>query len=628
MEIVTLREFFAALRRLPKKLLPTHRGEWTDYWNIGAASTAYETSLNRRTYHRLYEAEAVLAMGDHQAATKRQGDLEHAWENAWWYDEHTWGANTSIVQPFRQPARSQLNQKLNFAYRARSVAQLTRLEAIDRLARSVKGGNEKYYILAMNSLPWDREERLQFPASWLHTNAATTVSHVQYLDRLEGTEQTGLGDQAMVVTQPVKVPAMGYRLLRASDLAAEPTKGAPSRPAKQAKAENQWFRIELDAKRGGIKSMYDKTRHREWADRKSDHALGGFVYEYPQTTKATVDRYGGRMQIFRESDWSKFMTYGGWNADWPAVRKGITKVLEQRVTTLPGRVVLSQRCSAPGVAGVSYEVTLSDDAPYVDLAVTIDKLWDTSPDACYIAFPFSLNNAQPRYQTVGGIVRPHHDQLPDCNQDYHTAQHWADLSNDRHGVTVTTLDAPIVMFGGFNVAQMFDKPRRRIRPLLLSLPMTNYYHCNYAGGQLGAVTFHYRLYPHGPFDAAESNRLAQEAASPVVSHPVMNPSGTKPPQASFLGLSNPAVIPLAVKPSARGEDLVLRLFNASDKPCETTVAFPVHVLTKAWKCDGLENPESALTVSSGSLKLKLSGNETVTCRVELQDRGGRSRKRV
>ena len=83
------------------------------------------------------------------------------------------------------------------------------------------------------------------------------------------------------------------------------------------------LRIELDAKRGGIKSMYDKTRRREWADRKSEHALGGFVYEYPRITKSSLDRYGGRMQIFRESDWSKFMAYGGWNANWPAVRKGM-----------------------------------------------------------------------------------------------------------------------------------------------------------------------------------------------------------------------------------------------------------------------------------------------------------------
>jgi alpha-mannosidase len=216
-------------------------------------------------------------------------------------------------------------------------------------------------------------------------------------------------------------------------------------------------------------------------------------------------------------------------------------------------------------------------------------------------------------------VRPHHDQLPDCNQDYHTAQQWVDLSNEKYGVTVTTLDAPIVMFGDFNVAKMLDGPRARIKPLLLSLPMTNYYHCNYAGGQLGAVTFHYRLYPHGRFDAPESSRVAMEAASPLISHPVMNPSGTRPSQGSLVRLSNPAIVPLAIKPSARDEGLVLRIFNTSDQKCVTTADFPSHKLMQAWACDGLENPDRELPVAGGRLRLNLIGNGTMTLRIRLEE---------
>ncbi|MDD5198298.1 MAG: glycoside hydrolase family 38 C-terminal domain-containing protein [Terrimicrobiaceae bacterium] len=616
MEIVTLREYFDALRRQPAGLLPTHRGEWTDYWNIGAASTAYETSLNRRTYHRLYESELALAWGDPIHALARRPELRESWENAWWYDEHTWGANTSIVQPFRQPARSQLNQKLNFAYRARSFAQLTRLEAIDRVARSLRGEGDGYYVMALNPLPWEREERLQFPSTWLDTDAAATVSHVQCLDRIEGSEQQGLGDQAMAVSEPVRIPPMGYRLFPAARLNAQTVPPSQGRPVRVAKAENSWLRVELDAKRGGIKSLFDKKRRREWVDAKHEYSLGGYVHEHCEAGKNATDMYGGRMQIFLEADWSKFMGYRGWNANWPAVRRGVTKVVSQTATTLPGQIRFVQKCLAPGAKNVEYEITLAEDKAYVDLKVTIDKLWDTAPEACYVTFPFALPKSRPRYQTAGGVVRPHLDQLPDCNQDYHTAQHWADLSNDKCGVTVTTVDAPNVMFGGFNLAKLFDKPRPNIPPLLLSVAMTNYYHVNYAGGQLGSTTFHYRIFPHDAFDGAESNRIGQEAAFPLICHPVMNPAGTRPGKSSLLTLSNPAIVPLAVKPSEDGRALIIRLYNPLDKSRSLTARL-FSEPREIWQCDNLENAKTQLPHKGGKFTATFSPHATLAFRVVL-----------
>jgi len=614
MEIVTLREYFNVLRRQPADLLPTHRGEWTDYWNIGSASTAYETSLNRRTYHRLYETELALACGEPAHALARQPELRESWENAWWYDEHTWGSSTSIVRPFGLPARSQLNQKLNYAYRARSFARLTRQEALDKLAKSLRGEGDGYYIMAFNPLPWEREERLQFPSAWLDSDAAATVSHVQALDHTQGSEQQGLGNRAMSVSEPVKVPPLGYRLIPVAKLNSVSVLPSKAEPTRAARAENAWLRIELDAKRGGIKSLFDKKRRREWVDAKQNHPLGGYVHEHCKVAKAKNDLYGGRMQIFKESDWSKFMAYGGWHADWPAVRRGVTKVVSQTALTFPGQTRLFQKCLAPGTNGVEYEITLFDDKPYVDLKVSIDKTWDTAPEACYVAFPFALPKSQPRYQTAGGIVRPHIDQLPECNQDYHTAQNWIDFSNEKCGVTVTTVDAPIVMFGGFNIAQMFDKPRRNISPLFLSVAMNNYYHCNYAGGQLGLVTFHYRIYPHDAFDAAEANRVGNEAAFPLSCQPVMNPSGTRPAEASLFTISDPAIVPLAIKPSEDGQALVIRLYNPLDKPCSARLRLPV-APREVRACDHLENPKAKVPHKKGEFTLDFAPCETLACRV-------------
>ena len=618
MEIVTLSEYFKILRQQPESLLPTHRGEWTDYWNIGATSMAYETALNRRTYHRLYESDFARALTDSKEEDTRAKTREEAWESVWWYDEHTAGANTSVLHPFRQPARSQLNQKLNFAYRARSLAQLTRLEAIEKVAKSLRGEGDGYYVLAVNPLPWDREERLQFPATWLDTHAAATISHVQALDRIESSEQQGMGDQALATSIPVKVPAMGYRMFQVSDLGVETASPNPTKTEEIAKAENPWLRIALDSERGGIKSLFDKSRNREWVDSECEYPLGGYVHEYCKVTAETTDAYGGRQQIYRATDWSKFMAYGGWNAEYPAVRSGVSEVIEQKSFRLPGQVKFIQKCLAPGTRGVEYEITLPDNKPYVDLMVTIDKLWDTAPETCYVAFPFVLPGSQPRYQTAGGVVRPHLDQLQGSNQDFHTAQQWVDFSNEKCGVTITTLDTPIAMFGGFNIAQLFDAPRPNIRPLFLSLAMSNYYHCNYAGGQLGSVTFHYRIFPHDEYNVTESNRIGQEASNPLICHPVMNPSGQKPNHSSFLTISNPAAVLLALKPCENGDGTVLRLFNAGDSACETDVTFPSAELLEAQECDALEHPQTLIKSSSDGFTAKLAAGATQAYLVKLK----------
>jgi len=41
--------------------IPTYRGDWTDYWNFGAGSTAREVAINRESRRRLQVADAIEA---------------------------------------------------------------------------------------------------------------------------------------------------------------------------------------------------------------------------------------------------------------------------------------------------------------------------------------------------------------------------------------------------------------------------------------------------------------------------------------------------------------------------------------------------------------------------------------
>jgi hypothetical protein len=58
--MATPKEWWAAVKT-DSHLLPTYRGDWTDYWNFGCISSAREQALNRGSRGRLRAADALAA---------------------------------------------------------------------------------------------------------------------------------------------------------------------------------------------------------------------------------------------------------------------------------------------------------------------------------------------------------------------------------------------------------------------------------------------------------------------------------------------------------------------------------------------------------------------------------------
>ena len=120
--------------------LPEFSGDYTPYWEDGAASSALETALNRASAERLVQAETLWAMrnpGPFPAAA-----FQEAWRNVLLYSEHTWGAHNSISQPDLPFVRDQWKVKQAFALdadkqsRAVARAALARAGQASRLSAS------------------------------------------------------------------------------------------------------------------------------------------------------------------------------------------------------------------------------------------------------------------------------------------------------------------------------------------------------------------------------------------------------------------------------------------------------------------------------------------------------------
>jgi len=166
------------------------------------------------------------------------------------------------------------------------------------------------------------------------------------------------------------------------------------------------------------------------------------------------------------------------------------------------------------------------------------------------------------------IIRPDADQLPGSCKDYYSAQRWADVSNQKYGVTLTVDEAPLVEVGEMH--SELPSPHRvawrksqHSSPWLGSYVMNNYWYTNYKADQEGLSSYHYSIQPHGLFNQKNAVRLGVERSQPLL---VRRVATRDPVPGSLFGISSGNIIVTYVKPIGAGGGLLVRLFNAGGAP--------------------------------------------------------------
>ncbi|MCL2304753.1 MAG: polysaccharide lyase family protein [Planctomycetaceae bacterium] len=106
--------------------LPTLRGDYTPYWEDGAASTSEATAINRGVKMALPAYETFLATKYPQKYREVLGAFDSIWADIIMYDEHTWGAHNSIAEPDSDFVIHQDNFKQEYAKRAERTVLTTR----------------------------------------------------------------------------------------------------------------------------------------------------------------------------------------------------------------------------------------------------------------------------------------------------------------------------------------------------------------------------------------------------------------------------------------------------------------------------------------------------------------------
>ncbi len=247
--------------------LPAIKGDAGVYWEDGAASSAFETAINRNAHELASHADSLFAVTRTQEEYRppKQRELYNLWKDILLFDEHTWGAAGSISDPDGAQTREQWEVKADFAERARDVSELLAEEGMQRLAAQI--GTAGPSVVVFNGTGWERKATF--------VSMPTLVGHIP-ADPVTGKPLPTVQDSSQLLFRVPFIPAWGYVSLPL--IGGQPVKAEDVALSGEPVLENARYRAEFDTKTGAISSLLDKATGRELADPEAPYGLGEYLY--------------------------------------------------------------------------------------------------------------------------------------------------------------------------------------------------------------------------------------------------------------------------------------------------------------------------------------------------------------
>jgi alpha-mannosidase len=620
MEFITVSDFGRLLQNRYANVIGTQRGDWTDHWADGVGSSAFEVGINRTAHELVGMGEAVEAWlrsrGPRDWNAGRAADIH---ESMTLFDEHTWGAYSSVEAPNSLFSMAQWNHKAGFAYTAAMEGHNAVARAANALAAPLgtKGpegifnlGNldpaEAFKpsgiedLLVINTLPWDRHVIVEEP------EPRGGAAPVGVLDTFFNRGSSWGGGRPFPAIRRVAgtIPSMGYAFLNLKA-------GVPAADLKLGEntIENAHYRVRIDPATGAIAEFLDKAQGYDFAGTYQGWQPGQYVYE-------TVDHPDDRLAIADISfDKPEFFTG---HKDTPWRREVASKVVVDKPKIYEGRAAITVAITAPGVSSAS--VTYALDAGTKSLSVdwTIDKLEHDKAEAVFIAFPFKLEAANFLLDLNGIPAVPNDDQLDGAAKDWYPVGRWVDVSDAKRGVTLVPLDAPLTHLGGITTGR-WDRTLHPEGPTIMSWALNNHWLVNFKSAQSGRIPLRYRLTTHeGPADATVASRFAAESATPPIALRDLAPTGKR--SDSFFSV-DASPVQVTAKPGEEPGWVALRLQNLSRAVANPAVTFTV-APRAVFAADPVERPLGALPLNGATLSVELQPLEIRTVLVRFAEQLG------
>jgi alpha-mannosidase len=598
--VATDADYFHYVEKHFADKLPVHRGDCGAYWEDGVGSTMHATVLNRRTQQLLPAAETAAALATVFAPRNRYPaeDFRGAWRNVLFYDEHTWGAHNSISQPGRQFVERQWEIKESYATRADLDARNLLARGCNRLAQQIAVDGSS--ILAFNWQNRPRTAPLEVELNSGDQLVDLADNQVVPLDVYF--EQDGWRKARFLARD---VPAMGYKAYGLRGL--NPAAHRPNENLAGDTIENQFYRLTVDPRTGGLKSLFDKAANRELLDPAAAYRLNEYLYVS-----------GGAGSLILN------FTFGTPPANLtihepepPALLRAVRTPLGWRLTV---------ETSAWNTPKIVSEYLLYDHLKRVDIVNTVEKNEVRDKEAVYFAFPFAARTPALEYQIQNGWCRPNDDQMPGACREWFTPQNLVHVRDGDFSVAFATPDVPLVTLTDINRGRWLEHlPIRNGH--VFSYVMNNYWFTNYRAQQGGRFVFRYAITSGRGLDREALARFDQDTRAPVFAYPFLSSfsaaiaqTGRPLPAAggSFLACDAPNLEMVTFKEAEDGDGFILRFREIAGRAGEAAIQFPLFHVRDARRCNGVEDNREKLPVAGNAVKVAYQPNAFTTVRLRLE----------
>jgi hypothetical protein len=416
----TQAEFFEHLERHATSL-PVYRGDWTDWWSDGVASTPQDTLLFRnaqRTRH-------LLDLLDPESRVVSPARREAIDDKLMLYAEHTFGySHPSLSSLLPQQV---FLRKTKHAVDADVLASTALYDVLRTRGEGEFTDRRPFEYTVLNPLKTAVRSVAYLPLDFWE--APTVQAGYRVVDETGRSypQQTEDSPRGWTVAVTVDLGPGEQRQLKL----VTPGEAKPGETPAGEAFENEWYRAAWSQDKG-IVNLTDRATGAQVLD-SSLGALGSPIYQLFTGGDRTLGGRGWRLK-------------GAVERPQDEVSAGQCTAIK-RVATGPVYERWEFHYQVSGATAYALVATFSHHLPQIELTARLMKTDVRDPEGMYVLFPFAVPGGAWHWDKPGALIRPGLDQLPQSCADYYLVQHGAALAGKGCGVAWATLDAPLVQLG-------------------------------------------------------------------------------------------------------------------------------------------------------------------------------------
>lgn len=586
--------------------LPTMRGDWTDYWNFGSASTAREGKIARRSKELLRKAE-VLSSVNGNVDDRYEHVVNRAYLEGMLYEEHTWGASQAMTNPEEIEVYSQEIQKKIMAYTFADMSTLAAFKQMEAFAKNPVQTMKYDGVMVINTSGTPQQFKLSIPIDFKREQ-----KHISY-QKIKHFLPFDQNDQEEEFYGTVTIPAFSSRTFTFKEL--EEMKSSFQLSGIEVfedKVVTPFYEISFHKEKGRIIQIKELETNKNILPEDTIYAL----FE-PVAERIDLRYHENVRETFfpRDIDLANH-SISVWNHNWKGRRDVATDTTRFNVYIEGNEVVFEYDYTFPTTKSMNQKIVFSADHNRIVTFVKIDKEKIDTPDGLYFAVPLAVKEEwECIYDTAGTFVKLDEEQIGTTSKDWVTVEDTISIFDKKGGYTLACPDAPIVQTNGFRFGLESKTIERTKNPLLLAWPMNNYWNTNFVSSQEGMVSFQYELTPFTSFSENEAKRLGQTAKSPCIMFPVAD-AQTKEIMAFLDFEADNIFIERLTVDLEKNSDTLLLLKNYSQEKSHATIRLRDNVNIKnVVKENTAGRFISSVNVTNGEIRADLNAYELAYIRI-------------